>query len=226
MDGTTRGTEAAPPPVCGWHCMASLSHRGQAVGALPSPCSRWDHSPVLGWCWAAVLGHVVRVGVCRAHRQCSGAGSQLCVWGFAQGMHTGRPVSSGAGRAAVLNGASPHHPHPAGAVRALLRPQPRNCFPFPAQLQRRGSGRQGRPLLPCCTFLKGQAPAWRARLNLQSRLSGVAIWLWFTGLFPLHPSATRVGVPNPQSRRGCVFLQPVGSPVGCSASLRPHSSWC
>lgn len=119
MDGTTRGTEAAPPPACGWHCMASLSHRGQAVGALPSPCSRWDHSPVLGWCWAAVLGHVVRVGVCRAHRQCSGAGSQLCVWGFAQGMHTGRPVSSGAGRAAVLNGASPHHPHPAGAVRAL-----------------------------------------------------------------------------------------------------------
>lgn len=112
----------------------------------------------------------------------------------------------------------------AGAVRALLRPQPRNCFPFPAQLQRRGSGRQGRPLLPCCTFLKGQAPAWQARLNLQSRLSGVAIWLWFTGLFPLHPSATRVGVPNPQSRRGCVFLQPVGSPVGCSASLRPHSS--
>lgn len=78
MDCTTRRTETVCPPACGWHCMAPLTRQGQAVGALPSPGSSWDLSSVLGWCWAAVSGHAVQVGACRAHRQCNGAGSQLC----------------------------------------------------------------------------------------------------------------------------------------------------
>lgn len=31
-----------------------------------------------------------------------------------------------------------------------------------------GFGRQGRPLLLCCTFLKGQAPAWQERTRIGS----------------------------------------------------------
>lgn len=104
------------PSTCLWLALRGIPHpQGQAVAALPSPCSGWDHSSVQG-------------GACRAHRQRAGAGSQLCIGGFVQGMHTARPVSGGAGRTAVLNGASPHHPHPSGL-----------CERFPTRFRAQGS---------------------------------------------------------------------------------------
>lgn len=141
----------------------------------------------------------------------------------------------------------------AAAVRA--RPGPaQELLPIPQpRSSATGFGRQGRPLLLCCTFLKGHAPAWRERtptgsyrgcpgrrLEPERREGG--------GLLPPTRAVTVAGPDDclPALRPGTplfytafhsrlsgaaififfsYFPPAAGSPAGCSAPLQPRALW-
>lgn len=143
----------------------------------------------------------------------------------------------------------------AAAVRA--RPGPaQELLPIPQpRSSATGFGRQGRPLLLCCTFLKGHAPAWRERTptgsyrgcpgrRLEPERRGAG-----GGLPASNPGGDRRRtrrLPTCLAARDTTLLHgfsfkafrccyfnfffndfppAAGSPAGCSAPLQPRALW-